>query len=344
MRIAVTGASGRLGRSVVDVLLGTGHEVHALDRTLADGVRGLEIELNDRESVRTALSAFRPEAVVHLAAIAVPFSAPEREIFTVNTTMAFDVIEAAIDAGAARVLLASSPTVLGYGTPEWTPPHLPLDETVPVAPAHAYSLSKVCVEEMAAAFARSTPGVRFAAFRPCYVVPPEEWQGAPTQQGHTILERLRDPALAAVSLFNYVDARDAGDFVVAWLAADAAPSGARYFVGAPDALATAPLSTLLPLFHPGTAGTAAVLTGTRPAFDSSAATRDTGWRPRRSWRTELRSADLAAVTADDSGATPPSAAATPPGVTPPADVAPAAPLPAPETHRAEPALDRRILS
>ncbi|MFS0734978.1 NAD(P)-dependent oxidoreductase [Microbacterium sp. 1P10UB] len=297
MRIAVTGASGRLGRSVVDVLRAAGHEVQAMDRESVDGAAGVEVDLRDPVATRAALTALHPEAVVHLAAIAVPFSAPEREIFTVNTSMAFDVIEAAVEAGASRVLVASSPTVLGYGAAEWTPSRLPLDETTPVAPAHAYALSKVCVEEMVSAFARAVPGVRFAAFRPCYVVPPEEWTGAPTQQGHTIIERLQDPALAAVSLFNYVDARDAGEFVAAWLLALDAPTGACYVVGAEDALATAPLSDLLPLFHPGTAGVADVLTGTRPAFDSSAATRDTGWVARRSWRTELSADDLATVTA-----------------------------------------------
>ncbi|AZS38247.1 Uronate dehydrogenase [Microbacterium lemovicicum] len=295
MRIAVTGAAGRLGRSVVDVLRSVGHDVRAIDRDLSGGVEGIVVDLRDKAATRTALTELRPDALVHLAAIAVPFSAPESEIFTVNTSMAFDVIEAAVEAGATRVLVASSPTVLGYGPPDWTPPRLPLDESTPVAPTHAYALSKVCVEETVATFARSVPHARFASFRPCYVVPPEEWRGAPTQQGHTILERLSDPALAAVSLFNYVDARDAGEFVAAWLEAADVPSGARYIVGAADALATAPLSDLLPSYHPGTAGAAAALIGTSPAFDSSAATRDTGWVARRSWRTELSPDDLASV-------------------------------------------------
>ena len=297
MRVAVTGASGRLGRAVVDVLVAAGHEVHRLDR--APGEEITQIDLTDAEATADLLRGIAPQALVHLAAIAVPFSAPERDIFTVNTGMAFTAIEAAVPAGVTRILVASSPTVLGYGSPDWTPERLPLDESAPTAPANAYALSKVCVEETVAAFARSAPSVRLASFRPCYVITPEEWGGAPTQQGHTVLDRLQDPALAAVSLFNYVDARDVGVFIDAWLAADAAPSGARYFVGAADALAVDPLDELLPRFHPGTRAAAPALRGTSSAFDNTAATRDTGWVPRRSWRTELHPDALAALAAFD---------------------------------------------
>lgn len=295
MRIAVTGASGRLGRSVVDVLSAIGHEVHALDRSAGHGAHSHAIDLMSADATQELLHDIAPDAVVHLAAIAVPFSRPEREIFTTNTAIAFTVIEAAVAAGVSSVLVASSPTVLGYGSPEWTPTRLPLDESVPVRPSNAYALSKVCIEEMVASFARSTPTVRLAAFRPCYVVSPEEWGGAPTQQGHTIVERLQDPALAAVSLFNYVDARDVGEFIDAWIAATASPSGARYFVGAADALAVGSLDELLPQFHPRTAELADALVGTASAFDNTAATRDTGWTPRRSWRTELTPEIVAAL-------------------------------------------------
>jgi len=297
MRIAVTGASGRLGRSVVTVLRDAGHEVHALDRMANEEPKSHAVELTDAVAVQALFRAIEPEAVIHLAAIAVPFSRPEREIFTTNTSMAFVVLEAAIAAGVPRVLAASSPTVLGYGSSQWIPSHLPLDESVPTAPSNAYALSKVCIEEMVASFARSTPAVRFATFRPCYVISPEEWEGAPTQQGHTIVERLQDPALSAVALFNYVDARDAGEFVDAWATSDGAPSGACYFVGAQDALAVESLDELMPQFHPGCIGLSDVLTGHAPAFDSTAAARDTGWVARRSWRTELAPHIVAALVA-----------------------------------------------
>jgi nucleoside-diphosphate-sugar epimerase len=166
---------------------------------------------------------------------------------------------------------------------------LPLDETSPTLPWNAYALSKLLIEQTAAMLQRQTGDeVRFAAFRPCYVIAPEEWAGAPTQQGHTVQQRLDDPALSAPALFNYVDARDVAAFADTLLGAlDDIPNGEVFLVGADDALAREPLSELLPRFHPGTADAARTLTGSSPAFSSAKAERLLGWRPTRNWRSEL---------------------------------------------------------
>ena len=100
MRIALTGASGRLGRSVTAVLREAGHRVLSIDRTLLPGDEGEAVDLTDAAVTADVFGRFEPDAVVHLAAIAVPFSAPERTIFTTNTGMAYTVIEAAVAAGA----------------------------------------------------------------------------------------------------------------------------------------------------------------------------------------------------------------------------------------------------
>jgi UDP-glucose 4-epimerase len=300
LRILVTGGAGRLGRSVVAALAGAGHEVLSVDRDAATGlpVEQVALDLTDRTAAGEVFTRFAPDAVIHLAAISVPFSAPEHVIYETNTKLAFTVFEAAVAAGVSLVLAASSPTVIGYGSPSgWLPSSLPIDETHELAPWNAYSLSKQAIENAAAMFARAAgDGTRFGVFRPCFVISPEEWHGAPTQQGHTVLERLQRPELAAVSLFNYVDSRDAADFVLAWLAhagAGAAPNGAVipngsvFFVGAADALATLPLAELVPRYLPGSSELAASLTGDLPAFSSAKAERLLGWRASRSWRNEL---------------------------------------------------------
>jgi UDP-glucose 4-epimerase len=292
LRILVTGGAGRLGRSVVAALAGAGHEVLSVDRDAAAGlpVKQVALDLTDRTAADDVFARFAPDAVIHLAAISVPFSAPEHVIYETNTRLAFTVFEAAATAGVSLVLAASSPTVIGYGSPSgWLPTALPIDETHELAPWNAYSLSKQAIENAAAMFARAAGDVtRFGVFRPCFVISPEEWHGAPTQQGHTVLERLQRPELAAVSLFNYVDSRDAADFVLAWLAhAGAVPNGAVFFVGAADALATLPLAELVPRYLPGSSELAASLTGDLPAFSSAKAERLLGWRASRSWRNEL---------------------------------------------------------
>ena len=291
MIIAVTGGSGRLGRSVVAHLTQAGHDVVSIDIKAPTDVPGrhMECDLTDRDATLRTFQAIGPDAVVHLAAIAVPFTAPEHELLAINTSLAMSVLDATLAVGCPRLLIASSPTVIGYGAPDgWTPHYLPLDEDHPLEPWHAYALSKVAVEALVAMAARRDHDqLRISAFRPCYVIAPEEWAGAPTQQGHTVEERLADPALSAVALFNYVDARDAAEFVRLWLTRDDAPNGGVYFVGAADSLVREPVGEALVRHVPTTADAAAGLEPHAPVFSSTRAERELGWKPQRSWRAEL---------------------------------------------------------
>ncbi len=291
-RYLVTGGAGRLGRSVVTVLAEAGHDVVSLDRLEVDGLPATQVvaDLQADGVLRALVAEHRPDGIVHLAAIPAPHVLPDDETYAINTSLAWSVLDAAVAEGVGAVLFASSPTVMGYGAPAgWQPEYLPLDERHPTAPWNGYALSKVAVEELAAMAARRHPdGPRFAAFRPCYVIAPEEWDGAPTQQGHTVLERLADPALAAVALFNYVDARDAGEFVLAWLErGDRAPNGAVFFVGAADSLVRGPVADALAEYVPGVAAAAVTLAPTAPVFSSAFAAETLGWRARRSWRDQV---------------------------------------------------------
>lgn len=305
MKVIVTGGAGRLGRSVVSGLIAAGHEVTVLDRASDVDLPApiVTLDLADREATASAIQEVAPDAVIHLAAIAVPFAAPEHELLAVNTSLAMSVLDAVLAAGCPRLLVASSPTVMGYGSPTgWTPEYLPLDEDHPAAPWNAYALSKATLESMAAMAARQYgPRLRVAAFRPCYVIAPEEWAGAPTQQGHTVVERLDDPELSVVALFNYVDARDVAAFVCAWLDHDDAPNGQTYFVGAADSLVREPVPDALARLVPSTAAAAAGLADDAPVFSSARAQRDLGWTPRRSWRTELPQAEAVGADASESG-------------------------------------------
>ena len=294
-RIALTGGAGRLGRSLVAGLAAAGHELVSLDRAVSDaselqGIEQIAVDLTDTDAAARAIAASRADALIHLAAIAVPFSAPEDVILRTNATMALNVLSSGAAAGIRKIVTASSPTVLGYGAPTgWLPDRFPLDEETTPKPWNAYALSKQLAEQTIAMLARQTgDATRFAAFRPCYVIAPEEWRGAPTQQGHTVVARLDDPALSAPALFNYVDARDVATFVDTLLQAlPEIPNAEVFFVGADDALARRPLAELLPRFVAGSDDLAAGLTGTAPAFSNAKARRVLGWRPAHTWRGEL---------------------------------------------------------
>jgi UDP-glucose 4-epimerase len=294
VRVLVTGGAGRLGRSVVDGLADAGHEVISVDVVPGPGGRAaatFPADLTDLGQAYATVSRYRPEAVVHLAAIAVPFSRPEGVIHATNTALAYNVLQASVDLGVGTVVVASSPTVMGYGSPAgWAPQYLPLDEDHPARPWNAYGLSKLAAEQTMRMFAAQVGDrVRLSAFRPCFVIAPEEWDGAPTQQGHTVRQRIADPRLGAVAMFNYVDARDASDAVNRLLVcAHDIPNGEVFFVSAQDALADAPLAELLPEHSGVDAALAQDLTGTSPAFSTAKAEKLLGWTARRSWRTELR--------------------------------------------------------
>lgn len=294
-RIIVTGGAGRLGRSLVGGLAAAGHEIVSLDRVVSDapeltGIRQIAVDLTDADAATRTIADVRADALVHLAAIAVPFSAPEDVILRTNAAVALNTLSAGVAAGIRRIVTASSPTVIGYGAPTgWLPDRFPLDEETEPRPWNAYGLSKLLAEQTMRMLLRQTgDATRFAAFRPCYVIAPEEWAGALTQQGHTVRERIQNPALSAPAVFNYVDARDVATFIDALLAAmDDIPNGEVFFVGADDALAREPLAELVPRFFPGTDALAAGLTGTSPAFSNAKAKRLLGWAPQHTWRTEL---------------------------------------------------------
>lgn len=292
-RVLITGGSGRLGRSVVEGFAQAGHQVISVDRTTPEeptaDVEYRSADLLDAEATAALFAEIAPDSVVSLAAIAVPFSAPEDVIIKTNAAIAQNVTAAAVAAGAKTVIIASSPSIMGYGSPAgWVPPRLPLDENVAPRPWHGYGLSKYVAEQVAAMFAQQTSEVKFISFRPCFVIAPEEWHGAPTQQGHTLVERLDDPALSAVALFNYVDARDVTDFLLTALEnSSKVENGSVFFVGAADALARRPLSELIPEYYPELSHLAEGLTGSTPAFSVQKAKDVLGWEPQRSWRTEL---------------------------------------------------------
>jgi nucleoside-diphosphate-sugar epimerase len=304
-RIAVTGGAGRLGRSLVAGLAAAGHELVSLDRAVSDApeladVTQIAVDLTDADAAARVIADSEVDALVHLAAIAVPFSAPEDVILRTNATLALNVLSAGVAAGVGKIVTASSPTVLGYHAPTgWLPERFPLDETTPPKPWNAYALSKLLAEQTIEMLARQTgDSTRFAAFRPCFVIAPEEWRSAPTQQGHTVAERIADPALSAPALFNYVDARDVATFVDVLLnALPEIPNAEVFFVGADDALARRPLSELLPQFVPGSEHLASGLTGTAPAFSNAKARRVLGWQPAHSWRAELGDPPLGDATA-----------------------------------------------
>lgn len=105
--VAVTGATGFLGRALVDQLVSAGSSVRALTRRPQPATRHVEWiegDLDDAEALRQLCTGAK--TVFHLAALT---KARSREIFmAVNATAAARLAELAREAGARRFVLVSS--------------------------------------------------------------------------------------------------------------------------------------------------------------------------------------------------------------------------------------------
>ena len=149
MRLLVTGGAGMLGRRVVQQWHEAGGKVAVLDN-LSSGLAMPEEatlavcgDLRDEELLANVLTAFRPEAILHLAAVHhIPTCENQRtHCLDVNVLGTERLLKAAEEADIRHVVIASSGAV--YAWQEG-----PLSElTSPLAPADNYALSKYCNEQ-----------------------------------------------------------------------------------------------------------------------------------------------------------------------------------------------------
>jgi nucleoside-diphosphate-sugar epimerase len=240
MRIVVTGGSGKAGRWVVRDLRGHGHDVLNVDVVHDGSAHGqcLLADLADPGQAHEALSG--ADAVVHLGAIPAPEIRPPAETFRNNALSTYNVFAAAADAGARRVVWASSETVLGLPFDE-PPAFAPIDETHPPRPETSYALSKLTGETIADQFARRT-GTPFVGLRISNIMEPHDYDRFETWQD--------DPLVRKWNLWGYVDARDVAQAVR--LGLDAEVAGSQIcIVAAADTCMRRPSEDLLAEVYPG---------------------------------------------------------------------------------------------
>src|SRR5271165_6937892 len=120
MKALVTGATGHLGANLVRRLLADRHEVRALIREQGardeEALAGLPVErvygdLRDLDAMRAAASGV--ECVFHTAAKVSTLPGEEREIYDTNVVGTRNVLKAAREAGARRVVVSGSLSAVG---------------------------------------------------------------------------------------------------------------------------------------------------------------------------------------------------------------------------------------
>lgn len=232
--VVCTGGSGRLGRYVTEDLRGR-CQLSVLDvkPPQAAGVRHVDASILDFAALKRAFAG--QDAVVHLAAIPNPRTAPADVTFHTNVQGTWNVLQAAEEAGVRRVVVASSDAALGlhYNPPGYGPQYLPIDEDHPLRPVEFYSLSKEVTEAMCRSYANRGK-LEVLAIRPTHIVfPPEypelEARGADVQNYH---------------IWTYVSPEDVAQGFRRALEVARAPWQA-FFISAADGLNTRPTLDML---------------------------------------------------------------------------------------------------
>jgi nucleoside-diphosphate-sugar epimerase len=204
--VAVTGASGYLGRLLVQ-RLGTVPEVSrivGIDVTEpAASSRNVEFYRMDVRSPQLAQVIAGCDAVVHLAAVSGPDADEVRDV-NIGGTRA--VADAATRSGVHKILFASSHRVYGAHPDN----DFPLTEASPLRPAHddVYALSKVEAESVVTYHAEAHPETVVTILRFGWVAGPE----LPTSHALAVDSKLRfvirgyEPPMQAVHESDAVEA------------------------------------------------------------------------------------------------------------------------------------------
>ena len=275
--IVVTGAAGRLGRRVVQLLVDQNREVLATDQLAADDlpVEFVRCELQDTGAVASILKD--AEAVIHMGAIPGPRRADPRVIFENNVTSDFNVMMSAAELGLRRVVFSSSAFGMGWARDgnAFVPLYLPLDEEHPMMPFEPYGLSKQVGEDIGRMIARNSD-TTVVSLRFTNVALPEvqaefPWP-APTPENPLTLV-----------MWAYADARDVAEAHV--LAVDAEIEEYEAFLLAqPSSRFNEPTIDLIKRNFGDRVEIRDGLSGAASVISTEKAQRMLGWRPRYDWR------------------------------------------------------------
>ena len=275
--IVVTGASGRLGRRVVQLLVDRNREVLATDRSRTDDLPAefVRCDLMDARAVEGILKD--AEAVVHMGAIPGPLREDPRVIFENNVTSTFNVMTSAAELGLRRVVFSSSAFGMGWAHDgnAFVPLYLPLDEEHPMMPFEPYGLSKQVGEDIGRMIARNS-NTTVVSLRFTNVALPEvqaefPWP-APTPENPLTLV-----------MWAYADARDVAEAHVLSLDAEIAQYEA-FTIAQPSSRFKESTIDLVKNNFGDRVEIRDGLNGTASVISTEKAQRLLGWKPRYDWR------------------------------------------------------------
>ncbi|WP_111768576.1 NAD-dependent epimerase/dehydratase family protein [Nakamurella deserti] len=279
MRVLVTGARGKVGRSAVEALTAAGHAVVGLDLAVPDydGAPYVRADVTDAGDMFAAVTGV--DAVVHTAGIPEPTRDPAHRVFAVNAVGTFNVAEACVRAGVRRLVNLSSDSVTGY---TWSggalrPASFPIDDSHPLTPVDPYGQSKLVGEQLCAAACRRS-GMAAVSIRATWVITPD------TYRRH-LGPFVDDPTLTTAVFWSYLDVRDLADLIVRAVESDSTGHEA-VFAAAADNIGGRDIRAALAAHHPDVR-VDAVSRADAGGYAIHRARELFGWEPRHSWRDQL---------------------------------------------------------
>ena len=204
----VTGATGFIGRTVIDRLVAAGWNVRALHRGTSEisaetGVHWVNADLNNIDLLEESMQD--EDVVIHLAGVGSPsWGIDQAELlFHTNVVGTLNVVEAAKRTGVKRIVSTSSASIYGNVDSD------AIDETTVPAPSTSYGLSKLAQED-ALKLASRTSGIETVSLRLFNVYGPgEDMSDSNRKLIPTIARNIR--AGNAITVFG--DGRQTRDFV-----------------------------------------------------------------------------------------------------------------------------------
>jgi UDP-glucose 4-epimerase len=209
MRVLVTGGAGFIGSNLADALVAAGHDVVVLDDLSAGnkenvhaGARFVEGSITDPGVLHEATAGV--EVVFHQAARgSVPRSIEDPVASElINAVGTLQVLLAARDAGARRVVVASSSSVYGGLAP------MPTVESSPLQPKSPYGVTKLAADHYTRVFPELY-GLETIALRYFNVFGPRQQPGS---QYAAVIPLFTDALLTGETPVVHGDGQQTRDF------------------------------------------------------------------------------------------------------------------------------------
>lgn len=246
-----------------------------------------QADLTDAGVVFAMVMRFKPDVVVHIAAIPdIEHNAPHT-IFANNTTATFNVVEACVQLNVPRLINISSEQAPGFfsnhgppGGAVCQPKYCPVDEKHPMTPSNPYALAKHFGEQLCDAAVRRTSGtIQIISIRPSWC------------QDERNIERnlgplIRDLTIPQEGLWSYIDIYDLAESIV--MASYAKTTGHEVlYIAAADNIGGRDMAAAIKEQYGDTMELKPMARVDSSGISCAKAKELIGWEPKRTWRDYL---------------------------------------------------------